>query len=76
MAEPEDVAETRSFLGLAGNYRRFVEGFSQILAPLTKFTRKNVPFVWTKEFENNFQLPKEKLTIAPMLTYQLRMEDL
>ena len=41
----KNVIEIRSFLGLAEYYRRFVEGISKILAPLTKLTRKNVPFV-------------------------------
>ncbi|OMO86567.1 reverse transcriptase [Corchorus capsularis] len=41
---PRTVTEIRSFLGLAGYYRRFVEGFSLIAAPLTRLTRKGVPF--------------------------------
>ena len=48
---PKDVTEIRSFLGLAGYYRRFVQGFSSIAMPLTKLTRKNVPFVWTEQCE-------------------------
>ena len=43
---PSSVTEIRSFLGLAGYYRRFVQGFSSIAAPLTKLIRKSVPFVW------------------------------
>ncbi|KAJ8750048.1 hypothetical protein K2173_013963 [Erythroxylum novogranatense] len=46
---PRNVSEIQSFLGLAGYYRRFVEGFSLISAPLTKLLRKNVPFGWTEE---------------------------
>ena len=41
---PTNVSEVRNFLGLAGYYRRFVEGFSRIAAPLTQLTRKNVKF--------------------------------
>ncbi|XP_016747183.1 uncharacterized protein [Gossypium hirsutum] len=43
--QPKNMSETHSFLGLAGYYRRFVEGFSLIAAPLTKLLRKGVPFV-------------------------------
>ncbi|KAK5842911.1 hypothetical protein PVK06_005330 [Gossypium arboreum] len=46
---PRSVSEIRSFLGLAGYYRRFVEGFSVMAAPLTKLIRKGVPFVWTEK---------------------------
>ncbi|KAL4026266.1 hypothetical protein IC575_014694 [Cucumis melo] len=45
---PSTVSEVRSFLGLAGYYRRFVENFSRIATPLTQLTRKGVPFVWSK----------------------------
>ena len=65
---PKNVTEIRSFLGLAGYYRRFVQGFSSIVAPLTKLTRKNVPFVSTKQCEANFEELKRRLTTAPVLT--------
>ncbi|MCI56952.1 RNA-directed DNA polymerase (Reverse transcriptase), partial [Trifolium medium] len=42
---PESVTEIRSFLGLAGYYRRFTEGFSKLAMPLTQLTRKNQAFV-------------------------------
>ena len=44
---PTTVTEVRSFLGLAGYYRRFMKDFSKIAAPLTKLTQKNVNFMWT-----------------------------
>ncbi|XP_061348860.1 uncharacterized protein LOC133294223, partial [Gastrolobium bilobum] len=44
---PKSVTEIRSFLGLAGYYRRFINGFSRIALPLTRLTRKGVPFAWT-----------------------------
>ena len=46
---PNSVTEIRSFLGLAGYYRRFVEGFSVLAAPLTKLIRKVAPLVWTNK---------------------------
>ena len=44
---PKTVTEIRSFLGLVGYYRRFIEGFSKLALPLTRLTRKGQPFVWT-----------------------------
>ncbi|KAJ8751464.1 hypothetical protein K2173_016678 [Erythroxylum novogranatense] len=64
---PRTVPELRSFLGLAGYYRRFVEGFSLISAPLTKLLRKNVPFRWTEECQKSFEELKHRLTTAPVL---------
>jgi hypothetical protein len=63
-----NVKEVRSFLGMAGYYRRFVKNFSIIANPLTKLTQKNVKFVWTQECEHAFQVLKEKLVTAPILT--------
>ncbi|KAL0560323.1 hypothetical protein IC582_000724 [Cucumis melo] len=65
---PSTVSEVRSFLGLAGYYRRFVENFSRIATPLTQLTRKGVPFVWSKACEDSFQTLKQKLVTAPVLT--------
>ncbi|KAG8503329.1 hypothetical protein CXB51_001292 [Gossypium anomalum] len=61
------VSEIRSFLGLAGYYKRFVEGFSVIAAPLTKFIWKRVPFVWTEKQQEAFEKLKKVLTEAPVL---------
>ncbi|KAL0559551.1 hypothetical protein IC582_004165 [Cucumis melo] len=65
---PSTVSEVRSFLGLAGYYRRFVENFSRIATPLTQLTRKGTPFVWSKACEDSFQNLKQKLVTAPVLT--------
>ncbi|KAA0032780.1 pol protein [Cucumis melo var. makuwa] len=65
---PSTVNEVRSFLGLAGYYRRFVENFSRIATPLTQLTRKGAPFVWSKACEDSFQNLKQKLVTAPVLT--------
>ncbi|XP_070022572.1 uncharacterized mitochondrial protein AtMg00860-like [Nicotiana sylvestris] len=65
---PTTLSEVRSFLGLAGYYRRFVEGFSSISVPLTKFTQKANKFHWSGVNERNFQELKNRLTSALVLT--------
>nr|XP_004515974.1 uncharacterized protein LOC101489513 [Cicer arietinum] len=64
---PKSVTEIRSFLGLAGYYRRFIEGFSKLALPLTKLTRKGELFVWDTHRENSFQELKKRLSSAPIL---------
>jgi hypothetical protein len=61
------VFEIRSFLGLGGYYRRFIEGFSKLSKLLTTLTRKNACFVWTDECEQSFQELKRQLVTAPVL---------
>ena len=63
----KSVTEIRSFVGLADYYRRFIEGFSKIAAPLTQLTRKDQPFPWTDRCEENFLDLKQKLTSALVL---------
>jgi hypothetical protein len=65
---PTSVRKIRSVLGLAGYYRRFIEGFSSLSGPLTALTRKNVPFVWSDKCEASFQELKRRLVTAPVLT--------
>jgi hypothetical protein len=65
---PTSTTEIRSFLGLAGYYRRFMENFSQISAPLTKITQKNVKFQWSEACEKSFLKLKERLTTTPIIT--------
>ena len=64
---PQTVTEVRSFLGLAGYYRHFVEGFSKMVSPLTQLTRKDQPFSWTDKCEVCFEYMKMRLTTAPIL---------
>ena len=65
--KPKSVFEIRSFLGLAGYYRRFIEDFSRLAAPMTRLTRKEVKFVWDDSCERAFQELKRRLTLAPIL---------
>ncbi|XP_040932061.1 uncharacterized protein [Gossypium hirsutum] len=64
---PKTVSEIRSFMGLAGYYRRFIEGFLVIAAPLTKLLRKGVSFIWTDKQQKSFEKLKKVLTQAPFL---------
>ena len=65
---PTSAIDIRSFLGLAGYYRRFAEGFSSIASPLTRLTKKIVKFQWSDDCEKSFVELKTRLTIAPVLT--------
>ena len=63
-----NVIEVRSFLGLAGYYRRFVKGFSMTVAPMTRLLQKNVKFEWSEKCQASFEKLKAFLTEAPVLT--------
>ncbi|GKD85117.1 putative reverse transcriptase domain-containing protein [Tanacetum coccineum] len=64
---PLSPTEVRQFLGLAGYYRRFIEGFSLISKPLTKLTQKNKKYEWGTEEDEAFQTLKQKLCSTPIL---------
>ncbi|GJZ35944.1 putative reverse transcriptase domain-containing protein, partial [Tanacetum coccineum] len=74
-ASPKTPMEIRQFLGLAGYYRRFIEGFSKIAKSMTKLTQKGIKFDWGDKEENAFQLIKQKLCSAPILALPEGSED-
>nr|GEX07502.1 putative reverse transcriptase domain-containing protein [Tanacetum cinerariifolium] len=74
-ASPKSTMEIRQFLGLAGYYRRFIEGFLKIAKSTTKLTEKNVKFDWGDTKEAAFQLIKKKLCSAPILALPEGSED-
>ncbi|GJR15473.1 putative reverse transcriptase domain-containing protein [Tanacetum coccineum] len=74
-AAPKTPTEIRQFLGLAGYYRRFNEGFSKIAKPVTKLTQKKVAFEWGDKQEATFQTLKHKLCSASILALPQRVEN-
>ncbi|GJW88374.1 putative nucleotidyltransferase, ribonuclease H [Tanacetum coccineum] len=72
---PTTPSEVRSFLGLAGYYRRFIENFSKIAKPLTSLTQKNQKYEWGEKQEEAFQTLKDKLCNAPILSLPDGVED-
>ena len=65
---PLTPTNIRSFLGLAGYYWRFVDGFVFIESPLTTFTQKSTKFEWSETCERIFQILKNRLACAQVLT--------
>jgi len=63
----KNPTEVRSFLDLAGYYRRFVQNFSKIATPFTNLTKKTTRYDWTEQCEEAFQELKKRLTSAPIL---------
>ncbi|GKA00021.1 putative reverse transcriptase domain-containing protein [Tanacetum coccineum] len=74
-ASPKTPTEIQQFLGLAGYYRRFIEGFLKIAKPMTKLTQKKVKFIWGDKQEATFQLLKQKLCSASILALPEGSED-
>ncbi|KAD3336153.1 hypothetical protein E3N88_31672 [Mikania micrantha] len=73
---PKTPTEVRSFLGLAGYYRRFIQDFSRIATPLTKLTRKETKYDWGPTQVQAFEELKKRLTEAPILTLPDGNEDM
>ena len=72
--KPSTVNDIRSFLGFAGYYRRFEEGFSKLASPLIALTKKNTEFIWMDECEQSFQDLKRRLITAPILALPKELE--
>jgi hypothetical protein len=64
---PKDVRGIKSFIGMTGYYRRFIEGFSKIARPMTALLAKKVEFKWTPACQESFEMLKQKLTTTPVL---------
>ena len=64
---PSCQKNIKSFLGLAGYYRKFIRNFSDIISPISKLLRKGQEFIWNDEQQNSFETLKSKLTSAPVL---------
>jgi hypothetical protein len=64
---PTTVTEVRSFLGLAGYYRRFIEGFSKTAKPMTSLLEKGREFKWDEKCQDSFDQLKKRLMSPPVL---------
>jgi hypothetical protein len=66
---PKNQTAIKSFLGLAGYYRKFIDKFSALAKPLTELLKKDVPWKWTEKEQASFEVLKSKLTTSPVLQY-------
>ena len=66
---PASQKEVRQFVGLVSYYRRFIQNFATIAKPLHRLTEKNAHFKWTSQCQAAFELLKQCLITAPVLTY-------
>ena len=73
---PKNVIEVRSFMGIAGYYRRFIEIFSKVAHAITFLKRKGIKFKWTSKCEESFRRLKYLLTNAPVLELQTQRKIL
>ena len=66
---PANLHDVRAFLGFVNFYRRFIKGYSQVVTPIVRLTKKDVPFKWDEECEQAFQQLKTAFTSAPVLRH-------
>ena len=72
---PEDVSDVWSFMGITSYYRKFIEGFSKIMNPITSLQKKGKIFVWDLKCEERFKKLKELLTNVLILKIAYRNKD-
>ena len=70
-----NITEIRSFLGLIGYYRRFVNDFAKIASPMTNLLKKANKFEWTEKCDKAFQELRQRLTTAPILTLPMEGKE-
>lgn len=73
---PRNLKETRSFVGAAAHYRKYIKDFGKLAAPLHQLTHKDHPFEWTESQENSFNTLKEKMISTPILAHFDNTQDL
>jgi hypothetical protein len=73
---PTTVIEIQSFLGLAGYYRRFIEGFYKIAKPMTSLLEKGREFKWDKKYQDSFNQLKLRLMSSQCWLCQIYRKDL
>ena len=66
---PRTTKDIKSVIGLASYYRKFIQGFAKIAAPLHALMKKNARFRWTEEHQTAFETLKQALTQPPLLAY-------
>lgn len=66
---PKDIHELKAFVGMINYYSRFIDKFSEKMVPLYKLMQKNVPFVWSKECHEVYELMKREVTSDQVLVH-------
>ena len=64
---PHDVGQLRSFFGLCNYFKRFIQGYTTLVAPLTNLTRHDSKYHWTVDCQKTFDKVTYALTHAPVL---------
>jgi hypothetical protein len=66
---PKTVKDIQSFLGFVNFYRRFIQGYSGMMEPVSSLTRKEKDFTWRTEQKEAFQEIKKRFTEEPVLAF-------